>query len=167
MLDNDGLEMDERHHVMPDGEWIRWARRAVEIPELFLYYHREHGSFVLAAWRNQTQRRCIELHTQAVPFDRKPLDRNFLELLCMPIDEKMARMKRKANEARMERQAGANESSDEKADMLKWTKQKGHDESHRNLAIAPFVGGRQGGETLESTRDALKDMTSGKIYSHA
>ena len=85
----------------------------------------------------------------------------------MPIDEKMARMKRKASEARLERQAGANESDEEKTEMLKWTKRKGLDESHRNLAIAPFVGQRQGGETLERTKAALKDMTSGKIYSHA
>lgn len=167
MLNNDGLVMDERHFVLPDGEWIRWARRTVKIPELFVYYHREYGSFVLGAWRNEQQRRCVELHVQEVPFDRKPLDQNFLELLCMPIDEKMARMKRKASEARLERQAGANESDEEKTEMLKWTKRKGLDESHRNLAIAPFVGQRQGGETLERTKDALKDMTSGKIYSHA
>jgi hypothetical protein len=162
-----GLVMDEDHHVLPDGEWIRWARRVTDIPELFVYLHRFHQTFVLAAWKHKGQRRCVELHSQEDNFDSAPLDRNFLELLCMPVDEKMVRMKRKANEARMERQAGANESSEEKMDMLKWTKQKGLDESHRNLATAPFVGARQGGETLESTKDALKDMTSGKIYSHA
>tara|TARA_R100001510_G_scaffold51241_1_gene50889 strand:- start:2922 stop:3398 length:477 start_codon:yes stop_codon:yes gene_type:complete len=157
--------MDERHHVLPDGEWIQWARREVGIPELFVYYHREQDSFVFAAWRNKTQRRCVELHVQDVHFDSKPLNRNFLELLCMPIDEKMARMKRKSREARSERHAGALESAEEKKDMLRWTKRRNLEESNRNLAVSPFVGGRQGGDTLESTKDALKDMTSGKIYS--
>lgn len=44
------LRIDEDHEILPDGEWIRWARRFTREPRLFLYRHRFHGTFVLCCW---------------------------------------------------------------------------------------------------------------------
>ena len=43
-----GLLMDERHRVLPDGEFILWLRRISGHQDLFLYGHQESGAWVLA-----------------------------------------------------------------------------------------------------------------------
>ena len=45
-----GLAMYEDHEIMPDGDWIRFARRVTGIPELFMYYHKRTGNYVFAKW---------------------------------------------------------------------------------------------------------------------
>ena len=76
----------------------------------------------------------------------------------------MMRRRQQAEDARYERIEAARESNEEKHDAVKWARSKGKEESARNLAISRFTGQREGGETLERTKDSLKDMTSGKTY---
>lgn len=71
-----GLEMvPGRHTVMADGEWIRWVRRTFGKPDLFVYFHQEHETFVLAEWvRRPDQGRpmCLELESMEWPPDWRP-----------------------------------------------------------------------------------------------
>ena len=161
----DDLHMDENHRVMEDGEWIRWARRVTGIPELFVYRHAEHNTFVLAAWRVKRLRIAVELTVLQGPPDRGGwLGERVLQLTVMPHDEKMMRRRQQAEDARYERIEAARESNEEKHDAMKWARRTGKEESARNLAISRFTGQREGGDTLEQTKDSLKDMTSGKTY---
>lgn len=71
-----GLEMvPGRHTIMADGEWIRWVRRTFDRPDLFVYFHEEHETFVLAEWirrRDRGRPMCIELESMDWPPDTKP-----------------------------------------------------------------------------------------------
>ena len=161
----DDLHMDERHRVMEDGEWIRWARRVTGIPELFVYRHSEQGTFVLAAWRVKSLRIAVELTVLQGPPDRNGwLGERVLQLTVMPHDQKMQKRRQAAEDARYERIEAARESNDEKHDAMKWARRQGKEESARNLAISRFTGQREGGDTLERTKESLKDMMSGKTY---
>jgi hypothetical protein len=49
-----------RHEVLPDGDYVKGARRHCNLEELFIYRHRETGQFVLAGWVEKGSM-CIEL----------------------------------------------------------------------------------------------------------
>lgn len=50
----------ERHEVLPDGDYVRGARRHCGLEQLFVYRHRETGRFILAGWVEKGSV-CIEL----------------------------------------------------------------------------------------------------------
>lgn len=118
-----GLEMTPgRHQIMPDGEWIRWARRTFGKPDLFVYRHGEHGTFVLAEWlRPPSLGRpiCMELESMDWPPDWRPgqLTEGYLrDRLCACGDQvermrsavrDMAYAKREAKRLRGERKREA------------------------------------------------------------
>jgi len=45
-----GMPLDARHEVLPDDSWIRELRKACGNDRIFLYYHRQHKTFVLSCW---------------------------------------------------------------------------------------------------------------------
>lgn len=100
-----GLAMEsDRHRVMADGDWIRWARRIFAKPDLFVYHHLEHDTFVLAEWLvrpNEAARPvCMELETMEDPPDRKPsqLSREYLEMRFVTSGDMVERMRRNMRE---------------------------------------------------------------------
>ena len=61
----EGLVIDPaRHQVLPDGDYIKGARRHTGLDVLFIYRHRETGNFVLAGWTIKGKM-CIELMSWA------------------------------------------------------------------------------------------------------
>lgn len=59
----DGLFINPaRHAVLPDGDYIKGARRHTGLDCLFIYRHRETERFVLAGW-TVPGRVCVELLT--------------------------------------------------------------------------------------------------------
>lgn len=167
------LHMGERHQVLPDGEWIRAARRHTGRDSLFVYFHRETCKYVLADWvwppDTYTARVCIELEVMDLPPDQNGADRPSMEWLttrCCHADEMHKRMKAKLVEARGLKQGLAAESQEQKAEAIKYLKKKGMDASARTLEQSSYVGETEGGERLQHAVSELQNMTgSRKIYS--
>ena len=44
------LCLNENHEILPDGEFIHWAKRFSGIDDIFQYRHKVTGNFVLAKW---------------------------------------------------------------------------------------------------------------------
>jgi len=100
-----GLAMEAgRHRIMPDGDWIRWARKTFRKPDLFVYHHLEHDTFVLAEWlvrpTEAARPVCMELETMDEPPDRRPsqLSREYLEMRFVTSGDMVDRMRRNMRE---------------------------------------------------------------------
>ncbi len=100
-----GLAMEaDRHRIMPDGDWIRWARKTFGKPDLFVYHHLEHDTFVLAEWlvrpTEAARPVCMELETMDEPPDRRPgqLSREYLEMRFVTSGDMVERMRKSMRE---------------------------------------------------------------------
>ena len=70
-----GMILGEDHEVLPDGEWIRWARRFSGIDDLFVYRHKIQQTFVVAKWIYHPDKDGIGIVLELEAFDQ-PLDWN-------------------------------------------------------------------------------------------
>ena len=106
------IEVCGRHEILPDGEWIRYARRLTGIHDLFVYRHREEGTFVLSKWTwspAETDRPlALEIHVMArhpdQPGSGRPVGDRLLSLV-RPADEVHAEMRRASKDAADARRA--------------------------------------------------------------
>ena len=109
-----GLAMDQDHEVMPDGDWIRFARRVTGIPELFVYFHRRTENFVLAKWLFKPDV-CLELEAFPVAPDRGGwMSAEELKARCSPVDDTVRAMKDKMRQAASERRSMMQDHAQEK-----------------------------------------------------
>lgn len=129
-----GLAMDsDRHRIMPDGDWIRWARRRFGRPDLFVYEHLEHGTFVLAEWLvrpDQAARPvCMELESMEDPPDRRPsqLSPEYLETRLVSSEEAVARMRRRILEMQALKRAAKEQRGAARREAVRQLRRKGYE----------------------------------------
>ena len=145
-----GLLMDERHHRIPDGEFVRWLNRILGRDDFFVYHHLEHGSFVLAQMRWKDPRVCVELDAEL--FDRPPdqmmdsIEREeFWKMRYCSIAESKKRMRKMLQEKRYEEKQARHESALSRRDVSKWLKRKGMDleADQMERGATPHIGRRE------------------------
>lgn len=159
----DGLVMDARHEVLPDGEWVRWVRRETG-KDVFAYRHREHGTYVLAEWRKKEGVRvCTELLSSEVPFDRGGWEgREWVRLRfrsAQAVAEEMLRGKARVREERIEM---AQEAQEDQKSKVRWLRRKGMEEVAKAVEKSKWVTDRQTGGGVSAMREALQ---GGRIIS--
>ena len=73
-----GLVINENHEILPDGEWVSWCKRISGIDDLFVYRHKEAGTFVLSKWIYHPKKDGIgiamELEIMSDHPDKYPVD---------------------------------------------------------------------------------------------
>lgn len=123
-----GLLMDERHEVLPDGEFIPWLRRISGYPNLFLYRHHGTGNYVLAQWLSRTPRACAEIDIYPEHPDRIPRQiegAQFWKLRLKTDAEVKASMAKKIREVRSEQRSARRETAEGRAERARYLKKRG------------------------------------------
>ena len=167
------LTLDPRIHiVLPDGLWVSSLKRQSRRQDLFLYWHRRTGRFVLAAWlfpdRRKTLPVCVELDTwEGHPDWIHPPLREMLTRLRITGAGHLRQFKSKMMRARSARQEARLRDIEEKKNVIKFLRGKGQYEQAALLenGIIPWLGPSGGGEKLQETKRRLLDMLNPKVYS--
>lgn len=131
-----GLAFDpEFHELLPDGNWVRWARRVSEMETLFVYRHRVTGSYVLASWLFEPTERtgrggvCIELETKEIhpDEDAEDWDYTFLQMRLRPVEEQSRNFKEKLRALNHKEREQKRERGEGRQTAAKWLRSKGMD----------------------------------------
>lgn len=159
------LEMAERHEICPDGDWIRWCRDTFNLPDLFLYYHKEAQTFVLAQWVTRDPPRCLELWAFEEHPGRVPPDREWLENLLRPASWHAAKVKQRIREETEMRRRLRQESRDERDRVANhfWRKGKEHEAMAVVAMGEGYTGRAEGGEEQERLERELNEIANGRI----
>jgi hypothetical protein len=151
----EGLRLDPKcHEVLPEGDWLKAARKATERNSLILYRHRITGQFVLAdvifdpdviqeleCWPDHPQRLAVPIQ--------------WVIWRCEPREKVYQRIMNKMKEVSYRRRAVRGETEEQRRDAQKWLRRGGYDDLASRLEMQPFVGDTEGGESLEAAREDL------------
>ena len=154
-----GMVMGFRHEILPDGEWIRAVRRATRRDDLYVYRHRVHGKFILCQMLHWEPRVCVELESMALPPDRGgwlPLE--YLRMRCGSQHQYLMRMRDRMRQAKKLRLEQRRESESQQRELARHLRRRGKDEIAAGVELAPWVGDREGGESLAMVREELSSM---------
>jgi hypothetical protein len=162
---HEGLVLDAtRHRVMPDSEFILWAKRHYKRPTLFEYHHLETDNIVLCDWLIRGK---VAQELEAYPHGERP-SRAFLDLRIVLCDKSADAMRRKMKSAAEERQRIRDETEHERLNAAKRLKFMGMDQEAKAMASgqSSFVGTTQGGEALAKAKEDLVNLARGRIITH-
>jgi hypothetical protein len=145
-----GLLVDpERHHIIPDGEWVRWLKRWSGRKDLFMYYHLEVGTFVLAVWVIPGKV-ATELMVFDCPPDHflQPLPtREELEKRLRPADMQIRQMKADFHALATARKQSRLEAAEARKEAAQHLRRKGMDEAAQGMdAWRPWTADDSAGE---------------------
>ena len=165
-----GMPCDPRQHeILPDGEWVSYLQRRLNMPELFVYHHRFRHTFVVAGWGhppadpNGTGGVMFELEVMSGPPDWNPSDRpsmGFMVRRTAPVREQAKRAMQVLRENVMADRAAQDTSSGELAERIRSLRLGGQTDEANMLqaGISSHVGQGEGGEVLEHMTEELTHM---------
>lgn len=139
------LQLDpSRHMIWPDGEWIRWARRVTGLRDLFIYQHKEAGTWVLACWiyspKQATRPVCNELKVFDYPPDHlgeRALGRWELEALTTKQGDELVRIRKIMEKRDYARKAEKLDRYQKKAELVQHYEKAGKPEIARGIRNRP------------------------------
>lgn len=158
-----GIAMDaRRHRVLPDGDFILWARRRFSRPTLFEYEHLESGNLVLADWIIKGQV-AQELEVYA-PDDRP--DPAYLEERMVPAQEMAERALEKIRKVKEMRESLRREIHEGNLDKADFLRRRGAELSATILELGgrPW-GDDTPGDDVDEWKSELVSMASGRVIS--
>ncbi len=165
-----GLLMDERHEICPESDWLRAVKRTTGRDDLFVYRHKEVGTFVLAQWVYNEEdhgfRVCIELETMAKAPDRGGwIDLEYIKMRCSreSAANNMRAMKNKMKNAKAAKEQARLDALEQRTDSANYQRRKGNKDIAASIESGPYVGDSQS-EGMEELKDMLTHAASGKIY---
>jgi len=168
------LRMDERHHVLPEAEWVRHIGRVCGVEDLFVYQHQETLKFVLAQWcvhpSKVSNRWCQELDTMEEAPDRGGwISPRIMEMQIAPrhvIARKMTQHIRNRDAVLRQQKM---DNREEWKDAVRYARRQGLDGAAAMLETqgsAGFTGKVKGGEAAEAMEAELKSAASERIITH-
>jgi hypothetical protein len=158
------LTLDWRHEVLPDGEWIRWARRLLERDDLFVYRHRENGTYMLCNWLFREPDIANEVHQLPGHPDRGPhFSARFLKAVARPFDELAREIAAGIRERRANENALKAESRGEQIETANHYRVRGQEDIATGIMSSSYVGEREGGESLAQMKAELAAAAKPKI----
>lgn len=158
----EGLTIDaSRHRIMPDNDFILWARRQYKRPTLFEYHHLESDNIVLCDWLIRGK---VAQELESYSYGNRP-DRTFLDTRIVLCQDSADSIRRKMRNAAYERQRLRDEAAEERKDTARALKRRGMDAEAMRMSIgaSPFVGKAEGGEELAAFKEDLLKLASGRI----
>ncbi len=119
-----GLTLGEDHEILPDSEWILWARRFSGIEDLFVYHHKVAGTFVLAKWLYHPERDGVgivmELEAFPTPPNWHPPTQQWLRDRLQPADFMAERMRNGIRDRVKAKQKMERDNIEEKHRIADW-----------------------------------------------
>jgi len=165
-----GLLMDERHEICPESDYLRAVKRVTGRDDLFVYRHKEIGSFVLAQWVYTEEehgfRVCIELETMPKAPDRGGwVDLEYIKMRCSQesADNNMRAMKNRMKNAKAAKEQARLDALEQRTDSANYQRRKGNRDIAASIESGPYVGDSQS-EGMDELKDMLTHAASGKIY---
>ena len=127
------MVLGEDHELLPDGEWIQWARRFSGIDDLFVYRHKKTGNFVFSKWIYHPERDGIgivmELEAFPHPPDWFPPTQEWVRNRLRPSQEISESIKRGIRDRARNQYNAKRDSIEEKHRVADWMKGQGNEES--------------------------------------
>lgn len=161
-----GITLDENHEILPDSEWVLWARRFSGIKDLFVYRHKQAESFVFSKWLYHPQRDGIgivmELEAFPAPPNWHPPTQDWVRDRLRPADEMAAAMRRGIRDRAKAKRAMEREGIEEKHRVADWVKRSTGDEIAANSIRSKKWSGVETAETAEFKKDLL-NSAKGRI----
>jgi len=167
-------------HQLVETHWINTARRMTGRPDLLLYYHRRHRTYVLGIWAVKPNTGkgpglIVELETMNQHpdhYDWKRLSQYgndrpsmaYVKSRCQPMGEMFKQYDDKLKAEAYEEMMGEEETEIEKKETAKWLMGKGTKMAEvANKILSgelPFVGRREGGkELMDQMVEVMKPCT--------
>jgi len=166
-----GAVLDDTFYRLPDGEWIRHARRVTGRDDLVICYHVYEDSFVLCQMRVDSDVKVVsELHAMPEPPDRGGwLPDQLLIMKCRPDYVKVREIRESRRAAKYKERFLKRESEEQRQSVIKHMKNQGMGAQEANWAMSTnrYVGDVEGGESLAEQRERLTDAGKKKVYNFA
>lgn len=162
---HEGLVIDaSRHRIMPDNDFILWARRHYKRPTLFEYHHLETDNIVLCDWLIRGR---VAQELESYTYGNRP-NRQFLDGRIVLCDEAAASIKKMMRRKAEAKRRILDESLAERNDKVKHLRRMGMEDAARVLdsGASRFVGQEEGGEELAAMKEDLVRMARGRIITH-
>jgi len=162
----DGLCLDERHHICPESQWLRAVKRTTGRDDLFVYYHKEQNTFVLAQWIFTPEKDGIAICTELEVMEEAPdrggwISLEYIKRRCSKGDEMMRsirdRVKEKNHREKMEKE----ELLAKRTEAASYFRKQGKADIAASIETGPYA--KPSAETLGTLNDGAsrKIITSG------
>ena len=161
-----GSVLDENFKLMPDGDWIRHARRVTNRDDLVMCHHLQNNTFVLCQMQFDGD---IKVVNELSAFDKAPdrggwMSDEILILQCRPDYIKIREIQEARRAKKSEEKRLKNESELQRRDLLKHLKQNGMDPGQADLAMSQqYIGDEEGGDSLAEQRERLIEGSKNKV----
>lgn len=161
-----GIAWDpSRHRLIPESDFIKWARKRFNRPSLFEYEHIEEGSVVLADWvypgKVMQELECYRLD---VPGDGRP-DREYMEARMVTADVGAKRMRDGLRDMHKTRRLLMEEARDQQLDRAKWLRSKGMEIEAKLFTMGAPSWAPGTAERVGRWREELNRLARNKVYS--
>tara|TARA_R100001086_G_scaffold249766_1_gene190784 strand:+ start:194 stop:739 length:546 start_codon:yes stop_codon:yes gene_type:complete len=132
-----GLVLGEDHEVLPDSDWILWARRFSGIDDLFVYHHKVADTFVLAKWIYHPKKDGVGILMELEAFDSppnwRPPTQDWMRERLRPAQEIAESMRNGIRDRAKAKRVAEREAIEEKHGVADWLKRQGHEEASMSV----------------------------------
>lgn len=159
------LEMCDDHEVMPEWGWLRWLRREMEDPKLFVYRHRRTQRFMLCQWLYTPEETCRPVAQELEGFadgssNGWPSDLMHPQVLksrLTPSNDAVERYKKKLRDEEHKKKSEKEDRAEVRKDMVKRLRSVGLEREAHNVSI----GAVPIGVPSEGTKELARELARG------
>jgi len=166
MAVQDGLCLDERHHICVESQWLRAVKRTTGRDDLFVYYHKETNNFVLAQWIYSPEKDgvaiCVELEVMEEAPDRGGwISLEYIKKRCAKGDDMVKELKNKMKTANSIKQSEKEELLEKRTAAADYFRKKGKRDIAASIETGPYAQPKQ--STLDTLNGGARNriITSG------
>ena len=154
-----GIVLSEEHEILPDSEWVLWARRFSGIKDLFVYFHKIQGTFVLSKWLYHPKIDGIgillELEAFPTPPNWHPPTQDWVRNRLQPADQMAKLMRKSIRQRKTDKRRQELDDHAEKNRVADWMQKKtGDSEATESFRRKKWVNNKSA-ESLEFTKDLV------------
>jgi hypothetical protein len=158
------LEVGEDHEVMPEWGWLRWLRREMEDPKLFVYRHRKTRRFMLCQWLYTPEETCHPVAQELEGFADEssngwPSDLMHPQVLkarLTPTHDIIKKHQNKLREAEHRKRSEMLDRAEVRKDMVKRLKSVGLEREAHKVSIGAVPVGVPSEGTKEMARELAR-----------
>lgn len=156
----EGLFIDpSRHQVLPDGDYIKGARRHTRMDCLFIYKHRETGAFVLAGW-TIPGKTCIEIACwEGEHLLQNALSYQEIAERTRPVEEQRKERIAQMRQAKDRERAGIMVSEGVRQDHIRRAHARGDRKQVASLLTSPYTAREENPTEFDATVDKFVDAS--------
>tara|TARA_R100000655_G_scaffold72916_3_gene111429 strand:- start:65 stop:610 length:546 start_codon:yes stop_codon:yes gene_type:complete len=132
-----GITLNENHEILPDSDWILWARRFSGIDDLFVYRHKQAETFVLAKWLYHPKKDGVgilmELEAFPNPPNWHPPTQEWMRNRLRPAQEMAESMRQGIRDRAKAKRRMERDAIEEKHRVADWVKGQGQEEAAMSI----------------------------------